>query len=155
MLRGEFRFKNGLVIPNNVTKFGASLILDMAMRDAAETFYVGLCQGVFDPDLQIEDLTEPTLGVNNYGRLAIARDGTDWPTLSDLNGEQFVESKELVWEAIGGDFDQAITRMFLTTTLAGTTGDVFALSGALPGELLIAVDTDEADRTFTYRLYLR
>lgn len=155
MLRGEFRWKNGLVIPNNVTKFGCETILTTAMRDAAVTFYVGLCSAVYDPELQIEDMDEPTIGVNGYARQALARNSTDWPTLSELNDEAFLESKELVWAAVGGEFSEAITRMFITTTLAGVTGDVFALSAALPDELIIDEDTDLADRTFTYRLYMR
>lgn len=155
MPRGEFHCKNGLVIPNNVTRFGCETLLKMALRDDAATLFVGLASGVFDPDLQIEDLTEPTIGVNDYNRIAIGRNAIDWPTLSELNGEAFLESKELVWEAVGGEFDAAITRMFICTTLAGATGDVFALSAALPTELIIDEDTLEADRTFTYRLYMR
>lgn len=155
MPRGEFRFQNGLVIPNNVMKFGLETVLLTCFRDAAVTFYVGLAAGVYEHELQIEDLDEPTIGINGYARQALARNSTDWPTLGELNGEPFIESKELTWEADGGPFDESITRMFITTTLAGATGDVFALSAALPELLEITPDTDLADRTFTYRFYMR
>jgi len=155
MLRGEFRFKNGLVIPNNVTTFGAQTILDLALRAHVADFYVGLCQGVYTPDLQIESLIEPTIGVNGYARLALARNDVDWPTAGLLNGQPYLESKDLVWLAVGAAFDKPITRMFIAPSADAVVGNLFCLSGALPAELTIGPDTIESDRTFNYRLYLR
>jgi hypothetical protein len=157
MLRGEFRFQNGLILPNNVTIAGAGAILKAALRNTAITFWVGLCSGVYEPGLQIEDLTEPTLATNGYARLAVARDDTadGWPGDGILNGENYLESKLLTWAAIGGPFDEPVTRMFLCQTEAGVTGDVIALSAALPDDLVIDEDTLEVDRSFRYRLYLR
>lgn len=157
MLRGEFRFQNGLVVPNNVTIVGSGAILKAALRNTAIEFWVGLCSAVFEPDLQIEDLIEPTLATNGYARLAVLRDGTadGWPGDGILNGENYLESKLLTWAAVDEPFDEPITRMFICGTEAGVTGDVYALSAALPEDLTIDVDTLEVDRSFRYRLYLR
>jgi len=154
-LRGEFRRADGLVIPNNVTIVGARTILAAALRNTVPTFWVGLCSGVYTPDLQIEDLVEPTLATNGYARLAVARDATGWPSDGEVNGEVYFESLALVWQAIGGPFDQPITRMFLSQTQNGLTGDVLALSAALPDDFIIEETTPEVDRTFKYRLFAR
>lgn len=155
MLRGEFRFQNGLIIPNNVTIVGAGNILAAALRNTAIEFWVGLCSGVYEPDLTIQDLVEPTIGVNGYERLVITRDGTGWPVTGVVNGENFFESLPLIWEAVGGPFDEEVTRMFISQEESATSGDVIAISAALPDDLLIEADTPEVDRTFKYRLYLR
>lgn len=156
MFRGEFICGNGLVIPNNITSAGIEEILKRAIQGVVTLdLHVALVAGVFASDLQIEDLTEPTIATNGYARINLAQDAIDWPTMGQVNDEWFIESKDMIWEATGGDFDQAITRMAIVGSLSGTTGDVFALSGALPEERTIGVDTVEADRTFRYRLYSR
>lgn len=155
MLRGEFRFQNGLIVPNNVTEAGSAAILKAALRDTAIVFWVGLCSAVYEPSLKIEDVTEPTLATHGYARLAVTRDLTGWPGGGLVNGENYLESLPLVWEAIGGPFDQPVTRMFICQTENGLAGDILALSAALPDDLIIDVDTAEPDRTFKYRLYLR
>jgi hypothetical protein len=134
-LRGEFIRANGLVIPNNVTTAGAAALLGAALR--------------------IQDLVEPTLATNNYARLAVSRDNVGWPSDGVVNGEVYFESLPLVWSATAGPFDQPVTRMFICQTENGLVGDVLALSAALPDDLLIDVDTAEADRTFKYRLFAR
>lgn len=155
MLRGEFRFQNGLVIPNNITTEGVRTILAAALRDTVPTFWVGLCSAVYQPDLAIEDITEPTIATNGYARLAVARDSTGWPSDGEVNGEVYFESLPLIWTPVGGPFDQPITRMFICGTETGLTGPVFCLSAALPDDFVIEVATPEADRTFLYRLYAR
>lgn len=159
MLRGEFRRADGLVIPNNVTVAGKQTLLGLALRNAYPDvgyagMFVGLCQGVYTPGLLVQDLTEPTIATNGYARIALARNSTDWPVTGVVNNRPYMESKDLIWTATGGEFSEAITRLFIAFTLAGVTGDVFALSGALPEELLIDEDTLVGDRTFRYRVYL-
>jgi len=157
MLRGEFRFENGLIVPNNVTLVGAGLILAAALRDSAISFWVGLCSAVYEPDLRIEDLVEPTLATNGYARLAVARDSTaaGWPSGGVVNGENYLESLALTWAAVGGPFDQPVTRMFICQSATDLAGDVIALSAGLPDDLVITPDVALEDRTFKYRLYLR
>lgn len=155
MLRGEFRFNNGLIIPNNVTIAGSGLILAAALRNTDIEFWVGLCSAVYTPTLQIEEITEPTVAVNGYARQAVSRDSTGWPSDGEVNGENYIESLPLVWEAIGGAFDQPVTRMFICGSESDASGDVFALSAPLPDDLVIDPDVIESDRTFKYRLYAR
>jgi hypothetical protein len=121
--RGEFIRRDGLVIPNNVTIAGARAVLAAALRNTVPAFWVGLCSAVYEPDLAIEDIVEPTIATNGYARLAVARDSTGWPGDGQVNGEVYFESLPLVWQATGGPFDQPITRMFICQTQAGLTGD--------------------------------
>lgn len=155
MLRGEFRFQNGLIVPNNVTIAGAQMILAAALRNTVPVFHIGLCSAVYEPDLTLADIVEPTLAVNGYARLAVARDSVGWPSGGLVNNEPYLETLALVWEATGGEFDQPVTRMFLTPEPTATEGVVYALSGALPEEFTIDEETAEVDRTFKYRIYLR
>jgi hypothetical protein len=155
MLRGEFRFANGLIVPNNVTEAGSAAILAAALRNTDITFWVGLCSAVYQPDLKIEDVTEPTLATNGYARLAVTRDLVGWPSGGLVNGESYLESLPLVWTAVGAPFDQPVTRMFISQEESATAGDIIALSAALPDDLIIDPATLEVDRTFVYRLYLR
>lgn len=153
--RGEFRRSDGLVIPNNITTAGATALLAAALRNTVPTFWVGLCSAVYQPDLQIEDVVEPTIATNGYARIAVARDLTGWPSDGLVNGEVYFESLPLVWQAAGGPFDQPVTRMFICQSEAGLTGDIIALSSSLPDDLLVDVDTLLVDRTFQYRLFAR
>ncbi len=155
MLRGEFIRADGLVIPNNLTIFGADTLLKAALRNTVPTFWVGLVDGVPETELQIEDLDEPTIGTNGYARQQITRDSTGWPVADVLNGEPYLESLWLTWAASGGSFDQAIRRLMIVPSQTDITGDVFALSAPLEGLVTIGVATVEDDRKFKYRLYLR
>lgn len=155
MLKGEFRFANGIVIPNNITKAGAEAVLRAALRAEPISMWVGLVSGAPSSDLQIEDLTEPTIGVNGYERIELSQDDTDWPTVGSLNNEPYVESKDLVWAPTGGAFDEGITRMMIAFDETATTGDVFALSAALNSTVILDTLTEEVDRTLRYRIYLR
>lgn len=156
MLRGEFIRADGLVIPNNITSWGAARILRAAMLNVDSEWWVALVNVVPEQDLQIEDLNEPTIGVNGYERIEILRSIVGWPAEGTLNGEFYVESGFLTWEAVGGDFDAAVTRMAILTSETDTDGEeVVCLSGAFPAELTVTPETAEADRKFKYRIYLR
>lgn len=157
MIRGEFQCGDGLKLPNNVTDFGCVTLLNLALRNSDDyTFFVGLCTGVYDHALQIESLTEPTIGHNGYVRKSVTRDAAGWPNIGNLNGESFFGTDFLTWTAAGGPFDKAITRMFICgdNTLVADM-PIFALSAALPAPVTIAVATPLANRQFKYNLYLR
>lgn len=156
MLRGEFRRGDGLVIPNNITTYGAETVLRQAIRDENTlNLFVGLCRGLPRADLEVGDLTEPTIGTNGYARIGLARDSTDWPTVNTVNDEVFIESRNLVWAATGGDFTESIQRMFICYSASDLTGAVFALSAAIESPLVITPTTPVLERTFKYRIYLR
>ena len=152
--RGEFIRGDGLVIPNNITNVGAEVILEATFRNANYDFWVGLCSGVYAPILDVSDLVEPAVGANGYERVQLNRNETDWPLTDVLNGERFIESRDMIWTATGGAFSQPITRMFMCFAEEGESA-VFALSASLPDEVIIDEDTDISQRSFRYRVYLR
>lgn len=153
--RGEFIRADGLVIPNNVTLYGSQKVLTLAFTDAVASFWMALCNAQPDTALQIEDLNEPTIGVNGYARQQLARTAVGWPTVGSLNGEAYIESASFVFAAVGGPFDAAARRIALLESETDVEGDVIALSAAFPADLTVDTDTVIADRTFKYRLYGR
>ncbi len=155
MLRGEFHCQNGLILPNNITEFGARMILDAAFSGANPEFFIALVSGNAEATLQLESLTESTLATNGYDRKAVPRTTVAWPNTGSVNGEQYIESDWQTWAALAGDFDQPITRMALVPSQTDLTGDVYALSAAMPTGLVITPTTPAVDRTFKYRVYLR
>lgn len=155
MIRGEFIRGDGLVIPNNVTSYGVKSIFQWALRNENYDLWMGLANCNPDPELLVQNLNEPTLGVNGYVRQEVERTA-GWPVFGDLNGEQYYETDVFIFEATGGDFDAAVNRIALINSEAATVGQlVVALSGPLPAEVTIGVATPEAERSFKYRIYGR
>ena len=162
-MRGEFIRGDGLIIPNNVTTSGRKEYLRMALRGidttqigAGGNFFIGLCQVVPADILTLADITEPTIGVNGYARVPITRDSIGWPTEGAVGNEQFIETIDAVFAASSGDFDQAITRMFITPEITLTVGELWALSeAAFETPTVITPTTPVGQRTFNYRLFTR
>lgn len=153
MLRGQFERADGLVLPNNITQFGIQTILELALRNTSVSFYVGLCNAVYAPDLNVADIEEPTIGANGYARIAVTRDETGWPNVGTINNEYYMQTDFLTWAATPAAFDQSISRMFICLHATSLVVDVFALSAALPDEILIGPLTDESDRKFRYSIF--
>lgn len=154
-MRGEFRFKSGLVVPNNITVAGREFILRGAFNGSAGVtplpggnFVVGLCKASPSDSLTVAQIVEPA--GNGYARVNVSRDLLGWPTVGTSGGEPYIESKDLVFAADGGPFNVAVTRLFLAES-----NTLLALSSAFPAELLIQPTTPLADRTFNYRVYAR
>ena len=156
MLRGEFIRGDGLRIPNNITQYGAGVLLKAAVRNEVPTFWMALVNCVASPTLALSELAEPTLGVNGYARKAVARSVLGWPIAGILNGENYAETDLLTWTGTGAGFDRAINRLALVSDSVSIAGPgVIALSGALPAALIISPTTQLADRQYKYRIYLR
>lgn len=159
-MRGEFHCANGLVLPNNITSYGAQILLAAAIRNEVPSFFVGLVDAVPDPALLIASVLEPQF-VDGYERKQVSRDAAGWPVTGTLNGETWYETGWLTWVATA-PFTVPIRRMMLVGSQTNVGGDmseknlkVLALSSALPSALTITPDTPEADRKFKYRLYAR
>lgn len=152
MLRGEFIRGDGLVVPNNITNAGVEAILRAAFRAEAFTPYAALADCVPDPALILANAGEPTIGVNGYARVELARDTTDWPTVDEVNGEIFVESAPFTFTASGGNFSRESSRVMLVS--AATAGVPLCLSAAFT-PLIVTPTTPVELRTFSYRVYLR
>ena len=160
MFRGVFTRGDGLRIPNNVTTFGVTSLLGMALKGSDATlvspggnFYVGLCSAVPDPALTLAGIVEPTIGVNGYERKAVTRDSIGWPVAGSVNNEPFLETDWLEWEAAVGPFDKAIRRLFITAEATALVGGIIALSAPLPADIVIGLATVQADRRFKYQLF--
>lgn len=154
-MRGEFRFTGGLVLPNNIMTVGLQWILGQAFRNTdtnGTNLYVGLCEAVPNLALDLNDIVEPTIGVNGYERQLLAQGTTAWPTQGVSNNEPYVETEAIVFAPELTGFDQGITRMFLCFSETNVTGPVFALSAALP-EPVILTPSNIDDYNFKYRIY--
>lgn len=154
-MRGEFRFASGLIVPNNISIAGAKAILESAFWLQSRTWFAALVSGAPATDMLEGDLTEPTIGVNGYARVALEHSQVGWPVSGSQNGQAYIESKDAVFVASGGNFNQPIQRVAL---LLGATPvslrDVVSLSSPLPTELTIGPSTPLDVRTFNYRIYL-
>jgi hypothetical protein len=160
MFRGVFTRGDGLTVPNNVTIFGVTSLLSLALRGSDTTlvapagnFYVGLCSAVPDPILTLAGIVEPTIGINGYARKVVTRDTIGWPAAGSVNGEPFLETDWLEWEAVGGPFDQPIRRLFITAEATEVVGELIALSAPLPADIIITPDTAQELRRFKYALF--
>lgn len=155
-LRGEFHRADGLVIPNNITTYGAQQILQWGLTAAGYNLHMALANCNPNPELLIESLGEPTIGTFGYARQPITQDATGWPTSGTFNGESYMESEVFMFEAVAGDFDAAINRLALVNSLAATSGQlVVALSNPLTDEIIITPATAAELRSFKYRIYAR
>lgn len=145
-MRGQFILTppNGdqIILPNTIVEEGAEAYLARMFQGTALTgFFVGLCNQVPAHADQLADITsEPTIGVNGYARQALAQNGTDWPTVDTANEESYALSKQVDFTASGGDFDAAISRMFLASVVSGA-GILYAYSAALATPVTIASGT--------------
>lgn len=156
MLRGEFVRGDGLIIPNNITTYGATTILAAALRGVAPNFHIGLANCNPHPLLNLNQLNEPTIGVNGYARQTIGQDDTDWLTVGSLSGEVYYETRNYVFAPTGAGFDKPITRPVIVnhaTDIAGVT--VVAVGAALAAEVTLLPATAEPLRTFKYRIFAR
>ena len=153
-MRGEYRFACGWQVHNQFTDDGLQAVLAAAFQNIyPANLYIGLCQAVPSRGVGLGDLIEPTIGVNGYARAQVTRNNTFWPTTGIQAGDPYLESQLITFTASGGNFDQAITRMFLTPEQTSIVGDVWALSGALNTPLLIGPATPVGQRQFNYRIY--
>lgn len=128
---------NSIVVPNLNPNEGEIEMLKMifqasvAVVSSGGNFYVGLCD---QTPVKTDDLTdistEPT-SAGGYARKAVTRDGTGWPTLTTINGRNAIRSASVTFSASGADFSRDISRAFLTSVASGTSGTLFAYSGAL------------------------
>lgn len=125
-LRGQFKV-NGGWIDNQFTLMGAESLLRSAFWRLAQTWHVGLCASIPADRLTLEDVVEPTIGLNGYNRLAVPLTQANWPNLSQSVGEVLIESRNLTFP-LEGPIDVGVNRLFITD-----------------GQVVIAVSTPFAD----------
>lgn len=130
---GIFEFQ-GQRIPNTIVKNGAEIFLQNLFQDVQTNmpaaYYLGLTDATYTYDsADLSDIAagEPT--GNGYARQLLTRNDTDWD-VAEVNGLMRARSKLVTFTA-SANWDVAWSRMFLCNQASGTSGFVFALSGAL------------------------
>lgn len=105
---------------------GEQDILDIVFRDATEpsSFYVGLCNSTPGETTTLTTLSNEASG-SGYARIALARNGTDWPTLALASGDYQLTSLVKTFTASGGTIGP-VTNAFLCTVASGTSGKLYA-----------------------------
>lgn len=132
------------VVPNHFTILGMQQLLRAAFWHEELEWLVGLCNANQADSLQLALVGEPD-ATNGYARQNLLLNTTNWPTISIVNGESFVESREFTFTATGA-YSESVSRMFLTD------GEhVIAVSSPIFGGLQI-MDEDFVNK---YRLYFR
>jgi hypothetical protein len=149
-MRGEFIRFDGLVIPNNITTFGARKLLEFATRQSAGQFHMGLFRGFAAKAGQLETLNEPAF-TNGYARQAVAQSILGWPVSGTLGVEAYVETLLVTFPAVGA-YSGTVNRVGLVDSAAIRLGDYYCLSEPFT-EILIDAATPIELRQFKYRLY--
>lgn len=124
--RGWFEIE-GETFENTLGNGGQQMLLDAAFRGAAfpSTFYLRLFQnslaaGVVDPekDDTIADLAGEVAG-SGYAPYELARNSTDWPTLSLDQGDYRVRSKTVSVQPSSGTWTPFNYLVIATSTGGG------------------------------------
>lgn len=110
---------------NALADEGEQQILDCYFRDASEpsSFYVRLFNDIPVETDTLTDLTGEVTG-GGYTAQALARNGTDFPTLALDSGDYKLTSKELTFTASGSPYSVATYAVLATTT--DNTGKLIA-----------------------------
>src|SRR5690606_23364848 len=120
---------------------GMQRLLKIAFQGDASyaVWEVGLCYtnpaDSFPDDAGLSTSVGEPDSTGGYTRFDLAQNSTDWPVVGDINGESYVESKEVLFGATGA-FSTPVNRLFLT----GKKGDgnpssirvIWAVSSAFP-----------------------
>lgn len=143
MIRGEYEV-NGVIVPNQLTVFGAQAIWKAAFWGISNTWYLGLCTRLPSDHLLLDTMGEPG-ATNGYARQAIPLNPASWPVIGLVNNETYAETESLTFPATGA-YDTDVSRLFVTD------GDyVISVSSQIPGGLQII----DSPFTVKYRIFLR
>ncbi len=146
---GEFRVRiseKELVLPNQFTIIGAQAILRSAFHGEAQDWYVALGSTLPSDSIALSRINEPTVGVGGYARAHVPLGLTDWPTIGNVNGESYVETRQIDFIPSGPGFDKQVSCMVLTDG-----NYVIAVSS----EFEEGFHTVAAPISTNYRLYFR
>lgn len=143
-------------IPNTIVEDGAQRFLQSLFRAEATlpaSFFIGLTKASYafdDADLAVIGSASNEPVGNGYARQTVTRNTTDWgaPTLE--NNAYRIQSKAVTFVASSA-WNIPWTRMFLCNVVSGVVGNVFALSGALPSQTVLA----GAGPTVRYEFWMR
>lgn len=138
---------NEHIVPNQFTILGMQQVLYAAFWKTPFTWYMGHCAHNPADMLALNAIAEPTIGVQGYQRVAIPMDQYNWPTLGQVNGESYIETRNCDFIVTAAHvWDKQTNRYFITDGTA-----VIAISSATEEGLV----NRSASFTTKYRLYFR
>jgi len=147
MIRGEYVLRIGdgpeLVIPNQFTIIGMQTIMKAAFWQEIPMLYIGLCNNNIASSLSLAAIQEPS-GINGYLRQPVAMNQVNWPVISSVNGESYIESREFTFDLTGG-VSTPVGRLFITD---GT----YVIS--ISSEFMDGVQVYDEPITTKYRLFI-
>lgn len=114
---GEFRVQlpgRELVLRNQFTIYGVQAVLRSAFHGEAQNWYVALGSVLPGDTIVLSRINEPTVGVGGYAREPVPLGLTDWPIIGNVNGESYVETRQLAFIPSGPGFDEQVSCMVLT-----------------------------------------
>src|SRR3546814_13482258 len=91
MIRGEFIRGDGLVLPNNITSYGAELLLAAALQGVATTLH--MCLGKCNPkvDLDLNELNEPRSEERRVGKECVSTCRSRWLPYNEKKKKIIIE----------------------------------------------------------------
>ncbi len=115
---GEFitvdRFGNEHVIPNQFTVIGMQQVMKSAFQGNPSSWYMGVCAHNPADAIPLASITEPTFA-HGYARQTIPMDIVNWPTIGQVNGESYVESRLCDFTVTAAQqYDVQTNRFFIT-----------------------------------------
>ncbi len=149
-IRGEFEISGlgpeTIRVPNQFTTVGMQQVLKAAFWQQPSNWWIGLCAKNPADAIALASMNEPTIGVNLYARQSTIMNQLNWADIGVINGESYVESRELVFPYGAGPYDKAFNRLFITDGAL-----VIAVSAAIDG----GVQVNTAQINTRYRLFFR
>jgi hypothetical protein len=134
---------NEHVVPNQFTTIGIQQVLKSAFWAQVPHWYMGLCAHNPGDSIPLISINEPV--GNGYSRQDLAFGITNWPTIGNINGESYIQTRDCTF-ALTGPTSVEVNRLFITD------GEyVIAISAAMQGGL----QNLNGNVTQKYRLYFR
>ena len=116
MIRGEYSVRIGdgpeRIIPNQFTIVGMQTIMKAAFWQIIPSLHIGLCNNNIASMLSLAAIQEPD-EVDGYARQPVPMNQVNWPVISSVNGESYVESREITFPLTGG-VSTPVGRLFIT-----------------------------------------
>lgn len=145
-----------IIVPNMITDEGEESFLKMITRaDVSEVssggnWYIGLTNVTPAETHDLTDIVEPSAG--GYARQAVARNSTGWPTIEAVGSSYRALTQQVNFAASGAAFNIAVARAFLCNVASGTSGRLFAYSGAFSAPITVG---DGETLPLVYALYAK
>lgn len=113
-------------------------------------FYIGVCKQTPAKTDTLSDISTEPSAAGGYARIALPRNAVTWPTIGQVSLETRIQSILKTFSAVGADFSDPFTRLFLTNAASGTIGILFCYSGPYSGNISLL---DGQTQDFKFEFY--